>query len=886
MSFLRFLELRNRWITNPAPGGPSLRLSSDHIGARLASTDAILGHNGGNGDEGEELFTFEPSGSFTSVGSPSSSLLASSPHEHRQMQEFFTLLEQRKKMQLKELANREGSQEHDDERRKRQPGWGQAIGVITSGGDAQGMNAAVRAVVRVALQRGARVYAICEGYKGLLDNEIVEMAWGDVSGILAQGGTVIGTARCDEFKEWEGMKKAVRTLIHHRISKLVVVGGDGSLTGANLLRERYPKLVDELVAEGKVKREHAAEQLLIIGLVGSIDNDMWGTDMTIGADSALHRILEAIDAISSTAASHKRSFVVEVMGRHCGWLALMAGLATGADYVLVPESPVANWQRHMCERIDQGRSSGRRSSIVIVAEGAIDIDGKPIKSDDVKRVLDTELGHDTRVTILGHVQRGGTPSAYDRIMSTRLGAEAVDALFSEDAANMESRLICTSGSSIVLKPLMECVARTKEVARLIEAKKYNEARAMRGKQFIDSQAAFVTFARPKPHFHAPSSTAPHIAVMHAGASSPGMNTAVRAAVRLALDKGFRVFAIYEGFEGLVRGDVREVDWMTVNGWSSIGGSLLGTSRAAPKGKPELQKIADVLERFNIDNLLIIGGWEALEGVMLLDKRKEKFPKLGLTKVLIPATISNNLPATEFSIGSDTSLNNILEAMDKIKQSAITVGRVFVVEVMGAYCGYLALNAALGAGAETVYLPEEGITLDLLKDNSLELVQRFAHKNKSMAGGMGLIVINEKANKVYNTNFVASLFEEEGKGSFSVRKAVLGHLQQGGDPSPIDRIRAVRMAAEAIEFIGRAAATATPSAPHPSAVVGEIAGETLTTPLERVLPIIDVARRRPLDQWWLSLRECFHLLAVPEAFNSSAAAATHSAATHSSSSSSS
>jgi hypothetical protein len=152
MSFLRFLELRNRWITNPAPGGPSLRLSSDHIGARLASTDAILGHNGGNGDEGEELFTFEPSGSFTSVGSPSSSLLASSPHEHRQMQEFFTLLEQRKKIQLKELANREGSQEHDDERRKRQPGWGQAIGVITSGGDAQGMNAAVRAVVRVALQ--------------------------------------------------------------------------------------------------------------------------------------------------------------------------------------------------------------------------------------------------------------------------------------------------------------------------------------------------------------------------------------------------------------------------------------------------------------------------------------------------------------------------------------------------------------------------------------------------------------------------------------------------------------------------------------------------------------------------------------------------------------
>lgn len=398
---------------------------------------------------------------------------------------------------------------------------------------------------------------------------------------------------------------------------------------------------------------------------------------------------------------------------------------------------------------------------------------------------------------------------------------------------------------------------------MIEARRFAEAQAMRGKQFLDSQKAFITFARPAPHLRSPSlSDAPCIAVMHAGASAPGMNTAVRAAVRLALDKGFRVFAVYEGFEGLVRGEVREVDWMTVNGWSSIGGSLLGTSRAAPKVKNDLMKIANALERFNIDSLLLIGGWEALEGMLLLDKKKEKFPKLGLTKVLIPATISNNLPASEFSIGSDTSLNNILEAIDKIKQSAITVGRVFVVEVMGANCGYLALNTSLGSGAEIVYLPEEGVTLEALQQNSIELKRRFARRDKPMAGGMGLIINNEKANRIFNTNFIASLFEEEGKGSFSVRKAILGHLQQGGDPSPIDRIRAVRMAAQAIEYISQKASS--PSAlALSSAVIGEIAGEMVTTPLERVCGMVDVTRRRPIEQWWLALCETFHLLAKPD-----------------------
>jgi 6-phosphofructokinase len=217
------------------------------------------------------------------------------------------------------------------------------IGVLTSGGDAQGMNAAVRAVVRSALHFKAGVYAIYEGYQGMVEggDRIRPLAWDDVGSILHRGGTVIGTARSAEFRERPGRLRAARNLLQHGIDRLVIIGGDGSLTGADLFRREWPELVAELVRNGEIDSATAEQHpaLMIAGLVGSIDNDMVGTDMTIGADSALYRIIEAIDAITSTAASHQRSFVVEVMGRHCGYLALMSAIAGGTDYVLIPENP-------------------------------------------------------------------------------------------------------------------------------------------------------------------------------------------------------------------------------------------------------------------------------------------------------------------------------------------------------------------------------------------------------------------------------------------------------------------------------------------------------------------------------------------------------------------
>ena len=301
-----------------------------------------------------------------------------------------------------------------------------SIGVLTSGGDASGMNPAVRAVVRTALHHGIDVYAIYEGYLGLVEGgELIKrMESADVAGILQRGGTSIGTARSKAFRTREGRRTAARNMVDRGIDSLVVIGGDGSLTGANLFRQEWQELLAELVHAGELTQEAAALHpfLRLVGLVGSIDNDMSGTDMTIGADTALHRIVEALDALRSTASSHQRTFVVEVMGRHCGYLALMSSLASAANWLMIPEQPPTDdWAEQMCQAVKAGRDSGRRQSVIIVAEGAKDRSDQPITANQIKTVLEDELGEDARITILGHVQRGGAPSAFDRYLSTLLG---------------------------------------------------------------------------------------------------------------------------------------------------------------------------------------------------------------------------------------------------------------------------------------------------------------------------------------------------------------------------------------------------------------------------------------------------------------------------------
>ncbi|RUS87391.1 hypothetical protein EGW08_004845 [Elysia chlorotica] len=740
---------------------------------------------------------------------------------------------------------------------------GNTIGVFTSGGDSQGMNAAVRAVVRMGFYVGSKVYFIKEGYQGMVDggDNIEEATWASVSGILQMGGTVIGSARCKDFRERSGRLIAATNLIKKGISNLVVIGGDGSLTGADCFRQEWGGLLDELLQTRKISQEEREKykHLNIVGMVGSIDNDFCGTDMTIGTDSALHRIIEAVDAIATTALSHQRAFVMEVMGRHCGYLALVGALATEADWVFIPEwPPEDNWKETLCKKLVAERNLGQRLNIILVAEGAIDRQGNPITSDVVKELLSTELKIDTRVTVLGHVQRGGSPSAFDRILGSRMGAEAVLALI-DASHDTPACVISIEGNSTVRVPLMECVERTKEVQACMDKKNFEEAVRLRGKSFQNNLNTYRLLSKLRPpssHIkltsHDEAKDHRNLAIMNIGAPACGMNAAARSFVRISLTRGFRVLGIHDSFDGLMNGDVVAMTWSQVQGWAGKGGSFLGTKKQWANDVG-LDKIAAKFTEYKIDGLMIVGGFDAYHSALQLAEGREKHPALSIPIVVIPCTISNNIPGSDFSLGADTALNEITDICDRIKQSATgTKRRVFVAETMGGYCGYLATLAGL-ARALAISLPTD---VEHLKDKILTAnVQR------------GLVLRNENANHNYNTDFITRLFAEEGYPTFSTRMNVLGHMQQGGYPSPFDRNYGTKMAAKGVEWLAEMVETyMDPSGRRLTGnadtvvLLGMMKRHLTFTPVEELKEGTNFEKRIPKEQWWLKLRPLLRILA--------------------------
>ncbi|XP_022238987.1 ATP-dependent 6-phosphofructokinase-like isoform X1 [Limulus polyphemus] len=754
---------------------------------------------------------------------------------------------------------------------------GNAIAVLTSGGDSQGMNATVRAVVRMGLYMGARVYFIKEGYQGMVDGgeNIVEAGWVGVSGIIHKGGTVIGSARCKSFRERSGRLRAAANLVKHGICNLVVIGGDGSLTGANIFRQEWCSLLDELVEQGEITPAKQAEcsTLNIVGMVGSIDNDFCGTDMTIGTDSALHRIVEAVDAIVTTASSHQRTFILEVMGRQCGYLALVGALASEADFVFIPEwPPESDWPDKLCKKLKQERDLGQRLNIIIVAEGAIDRQGNPITAEQIKKVLFNNLKQDSRITVLGHVQRGGYPSAFDRVLGCRMGAEAVLALF-EATPESEACVVSLDGNQAVRVPLMECVEKTKRVSKCMADFQWEEAVKLRGRSFVRNLQTYRMLTRlrpPKSAFDALGQGTSEkrggyaLAVMHVGAPCCGMNAAVRSFVRNCLYRGDVVYGIHDGIEGLIEGNVQTMGWSDVNGLVGQGGAFLGTKRTLPE--PHMEQVVSRLKEFNIQALLVIGGFEAFHTVLQLADNRSRYPILRMPMCVIPATISNNVPGTEFSLGADTALNEITEICDRIRQSAQgTKRRVFVVETMGGYCGYLSTLAGLAGGADAAYIFEEPFSVNQLMDDVM-------HMQAKMAEGVqrGLILRNEYANPNYTTEFIYRLYSEEGKDVFSARMNVLGHMQQGGSPSPFDRNFGTKMAAKAADWLisrlKESRENKDPSAGtdlETAVLLGLVRRQYCFTPVQKLKDIADFKHRIPTHQWWLKLRPLLRILAKHE-----------------------
>lgn len=305
------------------------------------------------------------------------------------------------------------------------------IAVMTSGGDAPGMNAAIRAVVRAGIASGVEVYGIRQAYAGLLAGDFEALTSREVSGILQRGGTILQTARNEEFKTKQGQRKALRRLNEHNIDGVIVIGGDGSLRGAQVLNSLG---------------------VAVVGIPASIDNDIYGTDTSIGVDTALNTILDALDRLRDTASSHNRCFLIEVMGRSSGYLALMGGILGGAELVITPEHEPS--MEAVAKELENAYVLGKAHAIAIIAEGA------SYKVTDLATYLEqAAVGFEIRLTILGHTQRGGSPTAFDRLLATRMGVEAVDRLLAGETGVMIARV----GREQTTLPLEEVTQKTRSI---------------------------------------------------------------------------------------------------------------------------------------------------------------------------------------------------------------------------------------------------------------------------------------------------------------------------------------------------------------------------------------------------------------------------------------
>ncbi len=305
------------------------------------------------------------------------------------------------------------------------------IGVLTSGGDAPGMNPCVRAIVRAGLARGARVIGINNGYEGLINGEFRPLGARDVGGILLRGGTMLQTRRSLAFREPRGQREAIRRMNEYGMDGLIVIGGDGSLTGALALHK---------------------QGINVVGIPGSIDNDIWGTNISIGVDTAMNTIMDAVDKLRDTASSHGRAFLVETMGRGSGYLAVMAGIVSGAEIVLIPETQVTI--QDVANAVESAYKRGKTHAFIINAEGS------GITTAELASALeDMDVGFRTRVTILGHIQRGGSPTAYDRLLASRMGIKAVDAILSGTTGVMTG----LQGRNIEYIPLEDVVNAKREI---------------------------------------------------------------------------------------------------------------------------------------------------------------------------------------------------------------------------------------------------------------------------------------------------------------------------------------------------------------------------------------------------------------------------------------
>ena len=556
--------------------------------------------------------------------------------------------------------------------------------MLTSGGDAPGMNACLRGVVRSALNRGWEVYGVQDAYQGLVEggDKIFPIDWVDVSWNFREGGTFLGSARYtdligDSDKAMELKQKALLNLKRQGISSLIVIGGDGSLTGAY-------DLFSFLKQSGSLSVELKEMELSVIGIPGSIDNDIAFTDMSIGADTTLNTIVECIDKLRDTATSHKRINIVEVMGRLRGYLAVMSGLATGADRIFIREEKITRDKLNaMLHDLSESFANGQKAGVIVRSEGAI------FSTNFIKETISVllEPKREVRETVLGHLQRGGNPTAFEIILATRMGVKAVEMLSEQFS---EPQMIGLNNGNITSVALATCLNKIMTPE-------------FRGELSLNTKSAF--------HLNriledTPAETPPgrRIGILTDGSNVSGMNMAIRAVARLAINGGIEVMGIKGGFSGLLQGSESAFPlvWsmLEMSGVLRRAGTLLGVSGETALCGQDFAVMRSQIEALKIDGLVVIGDAATYQSAAQLSDQ------ILIPVVAIPAALNCNLPGTDWVIGMDSALNDLRKGIDRAADAAHVLKKIFVIHIKGAYCSCLVRSAALAGGAEAVIIDDD------------------------------------------------------------------------------------------------------------------------------------------------------------------------------------
>ncbi|KAG0440518.1 ATP-dependent 6-phosphofructokinase, liver type [Dictyocoela muelleri] len=704
------------------------------------------------------------------------------------------------------------------------------IAILTSGGDSPGMNSAIRAAVRTAMKWGSTVYGVYSGYEGLIKDNIEEFMWNDVEGHNASGGTFLYSARSKSFFTSEGRRRAVYNLAKRGIEGLIVLGGDGSLRGASIFQREFKDHLRELIKSGELTC--CVYNIRIVCIPASIDNDIPFADTIIGADTALHRVVECLDNLMTTMESHCRSFVVEVMGRKCGFIALMSSIATGADFLFIPESPVFEWKKSLIRSIKRARELGKRGIFVILAEGAVDINGNQILPNAVKQLIIEETQIETRILTLGHLQRGGTPSAHDRILATISGCKAVECLFTNDEET--PLLVCINNGEYKVIELEKIIRKAEEISRLQDARKYDLIKESRGiffnrcHQYSESYCMTTTST---------AKIKKRIAIIHHGSIASGVNTAVDAFVHYGKICDLDVLVISDGFSGLVNDQVTRPKFYDYKSEMKKSGSIIGST----SDFFDLKLIVQKIKQHNIEALIVLGDEKSMIRI------SEIADATNIDVILIPSSIANNIPGTDISIGSDTALNTITKSCDLLKSSSSSISRcIFVVEVQGGNCGYLALMSGIAAGAFESFIPERRYMIGHLS----EIAQRLRIKfNQGQKQGT-LLLRNENTFEKITTDAFSKLIMTDSDGLFKTKYCVLGHLQRGDIPSPIDRINSTILAIKAIDILTENDSENIVTSKNIIGVIGVQGQRIIFTEIRDIMKCFDEKNMRDKKPKWL------------------------------------